>query len=187
MDKAIVRTILVDTSGIQKVCAEMVPRLLTEEQKAQRLNACSDILQQMKNSRKTSSQEMSHGSFNMIRKTKQQSRQWKSLSSPKPKKVRLLRSQVKVMLITFFDHQGMMHHEFVPPGKKIKPTLLQGSSDLSCQQNSSKTKRFMGRKNLDLASQQCSCPHSPQHGTVLGFERNHHIASSTLFAGQSPL
>ena len=44
MDKETVRTILVDTLGMRKVCAKMVPRLLTEEQKAQRLNACRDIL-----------------------------------------------------------------------------------------------------------------------------------------------
>ena len=35
MDKEAVRTILVNTFGMQKVCAKMVPRLLTEEQKAQ--------------------------------------------------------------------------------------------------------------------------------------------------------
>ena len=74
MDKEMVRTILVDTLGMriaEGVCVEMMPRLLTVEQKAQRLNACRDILQQMKadkNSWKTSSQETSHGSFNIIRK-----------------------------------------------------------------------------------------------------------------------
>ena len=46
--------------------------------------------------------------------TKRQSRQWKSVSSPRPKKSRMQRSQVKAILITFFDHQGMVHHEFVP-------------------------------------------------------------------------
>ena len=29
------------------------------------------------------------------------------------------RSQVKVMLITFFDHQGVVHHEFVPQGQTV--------------------------------------------------------------------
>ena len=47
MDKEMVRTILVDSLGMWKVCAKMVPRLLTKEQKAQQLNACRDILQQM--------------------------------------------------------------------------------------------------------------------------------------------
>ena len=36
-------------------------------------------------------------------------------------------------------------------------------------------KSFVGRKNLDLASRQCSCPHNPQHETVLGLKRNHHL------------
>ena len=47
MDKDTVRTILIDTLGMRKVCAKMVPRLLTKEQTAQRLNTCRDILQQM--------------------------------------------------------------------------------------------------------------------------------------------
>ena len=47
MDKETVRTVLVDTLGMRKMCAKMVPRLLTEEQKPQRLNACRDILQRM--------------------------------------------------------------------------------------------------------------------------------------------
>ena len=51
--------------------------------------------------------------------TKRQSRQWKSVSSPRPKKARMQRSQVKVMLITFFNHQGMVHHEFVSQGQTV--------------------------------------------------------------------
>ena len=47
IDKEMVCTILVDTLGMRKVCAKMVPRLLTEEQKVQQLNACRDILQQL--------------------------------------------------------------------------------------------------------------------------------------------
>ena len=52
MDKETARTILVDTLGMRKVCAKMVPRLLTEEQKAQQLYACRDILQQMEADKK---------------------------------------------------------------------------------------------------------------------------------------
>ena len=29
------------------------------------------------------------------------------------------RSQVKVTLITFFDHKGMVYHEFVPQGQTV--------------------------------------------------------------------
>ena len=41
------------------------------------------------------------------------------MSLPRPKKARMLRSQVKVMLITFLDHQEMVHHEFVPQGQTV--------------------------------------------------------------------
>ena len=52
MDKETFRTVLVDTLGMRKVCVKMVQRLLTEEQKAQRLNACRDILLQMEADKK---------------------------------------------------------------------------------------------------------------------------------------
>ena len=64
MDKEMVHTILVDTLGMQKV-------LLTEEQKLNdRMHAKTSFnrWKQTKNSWKASSQETSHGSFNMIRK-----------------------------------------------------------------------------------------------------------------------
>ena len=50
----------------------------------------------------------------MIWKQNDKSRQWKSVSLPRPKKDGMQHSLVKVMLITFFDHQGMVHHQFVP-------------------------------------------------------------------------
>ena len=120
MDKETVRTILVATLGMRKVCSKMVPRLFTEEQKAQRLNACRDILQQMEADEKLLENVITGDEswvFQYDPETKRQSRQWKSVSSPK--KSRMQRSQVKVMLITFFDHQGMVHHEFVPQGQTV--------------------------------------------------------------------
>ena len=51
--------------------------------------------------------------------TKRQSRQWKSVSLSRPKKASVQCSQVKVMLITLFDYQGMVHHEFVPQGQTV--------------------------------------------------------------------
>ena len=42
-----------------------------------------------------------------------------SVEMSRPKKACMQRSQVKVMLITFFDHQGMVHHEFVPHGQTV--------------------------------------------------------------------
>ena len=51
--------------------------------------------------------------------TKTQSSQWKSPGSPRPKKVKQLRSNIKSMLICFFDQNRIVHKEFVPPGQTV--------------------------------------------------------------------
>jgi hypothetical protein len=51
--------------------------------------------------------------------TKQASSQWKNSNSPRPKKARQVRSNVKTMLICFFDVNGIVHKEFVPPGQTV--------------------------------------------------------------------
>ncbi|GFS99634.1 mariner Mos1 transposase [Trichonephila clavipes] len=51
--------------------------------------------------------------------TKQQLSQWKNPGSPRPKKARQVRSKIKVMLIVFFDADGIVHHEYAPQGQKM--------------------------------------------------------------------
>jgi hypothetical protein len=51
--------------------------------------------------------------------TKLQSSQWRSPSSPRPKKARQVLSNVKMMLMVFFDIQGLVHCEFVPAGQTV--------------------------------------------------------------------
>ena len=50
--------------------------------------------------------------------TKQMSSQW-STSSSRPKKARQVKSNIKIMLIAFFDIDGLVHHEFVPTGQTV--------------------------------------------------------------------
>jgi len=51
--------------------------------------------------------------------TKQASSQWKTPTSPRPKKARQVRSNVKMMLIVFFYVRGIVLWEFVPPGQTV--------------------------------------------------------------------
>jgi len=51
--------------------------------------------------------------------TKQQSSQWKSASSPRTKKARQVKSNVKTMLICFFNIKGLVHFEFIPQGQNV--------------------------------------------------------------------
>ena len=52
-------------------------------------------------------------------KTKVQSSQWMGKLSPRPKKARQSRSNMKVMLIFFFYLKGIVHYEFVPRGETV--------------------------------------------------------------------
>ena len=51
--------------------------------------------------------------------TKLQSSQWKSPVSQRPKKARMQKRKLKTMLIYFFDQEGIVHREFVPPGMTV--------------------------------------------------------------------
>jgi len=47
------------------------------------------------------------------------SAEWHTASSPRPKTSRLVKSKEKVMLVAFFDIDGVVHHEFSPPGQTV--------------------------------------------------------------------
>ena len=51
--------------------------------------------------------------------TKSQSSQWRHFGSPGPKKVRQVRSNVKVMLSVVFDFNSIVHDEFLPRGQTV--------------------------------------------------------------------
>ena len=65
--------------------------------------------------------------------TKQMSSQWSTSSSPRSKKTRQVKSNIKTILIAFSDIEGLVHHEFVPSGptvnKEFYKTFLQRLRD----------------------------------------------------------
>ena len=54
---------------------------------------------------------------------KRQSCEWKSYGFPRPVKARKSKLKVKVMLIVFFDIQGIVHFEFLPQGQTVNQTV----------------------------------------------------------------
>jgi len=66
--------------------------------------------------------------------TKQMSSQWNTASSPRPKKARQVKSNIKNVLIAFFDIDGLVHHEYVRRGQMVNrefyKTVLQCLRDV---------------------------------------------------------
>jgi len=104
------------------VAAKFVPRILTAKQKEWRLSVATNMLQEAE------SDENFMGQIIMGNETwvcgydpemKHQSSQWNSADSPRPKKGRQVLSKVKVMLIVFFDMEGIVHYEYIPQGQTV--------------------------------------------------------------------
>ena len=104
----------------------MVPKILSEYQKQQRFTVCQNITKGLEaepdllNSIITGDETWV---FEYDPETKRQSCEWKSYGSPRPVKAMKLKSKVKVMLIMFFDIQGIVHFEFLPQGQTVNQTI----------------------------------------------------------------
>jgi len=107
---------------MRKVCAKMVPKNLTTEQKSNRRDVCLDLLDCLEGEPEFFSHVIIGESWILEYEpeTKRQSREWHTANSPRPKKARMSKSKIKSMLVCFFDSQGIIHKEFVPPGQTVK-------------------------------------------------------------------
>ena len=95
-----------------------MPRILKHDQIQRRLHMSSDLLRNSDMFLRVITGDETW-CFQHDLETKQQSMQWKTRNSPWPKKARMSRLQVKTMLVCFFDHKGIVHHEFIAQGQKV--------------------------------------------------------------------
>jgi len=122
LNRQTVHEILTFELGMQKICAKLVPKILTNEQMENRRNVCLDLLECIEND-KSFFKHVITGDGTWILEydpdTKRQSSEWHTSNSPRPKKARMSKSKIKTMLICFFDSQGVVHKEFVPRGQTV--------------------------------------------------------------------
>ena len=102
------------------VVSEFMPWLLSVDQKQERLDVCLDLKENAANNPIFLSNVITGDeTYAYNPETKTQSSQWKCPRSPQPKKARQVRSNIKSILICFFDQKGIVHKELVPPGQTI--------------------------------------------------------------------
>jgi histone-lysine N-methyltransferase SETMAR len=102
-----------------KVCAKMVPRLLTPEQKENGKRICTDILEQIQADSHFLDKVIACDETWIFTYDPETKRHWKTPSSPKMKKARHSKSKFKAMLIVFFDIKGVIFQHWVPEGRTV--------------------------------------------------------------------
>jgi len=90
---------------------------------------------------------MSHGCSPTIRRRRCNQQSGIQRRLPDPKKSRLVKSKEKAMLIAFFDIDGVVHHEFVPPGQ----TVLRASFAEVAPCGSEETMRQVGGRVVSVS------------------------------------
>ena len=98
MNRETVRQSVKEDLGMRKISAKIVPRILSHAQKQRRLHIPSDLLRNAEKFDKVITGDETW-CFQYDPETERQSMQWKTQNSPRPKKPRMCRQQVKTMLV----------------------------------------------------------------------------------------
>lgn len=123
-----VHGIVTEDLQMRKVCAKLVPKVLTEEQKNVRVLRCEELLESIRNDPGFLNFTVTGDEswmFEYDPESKRQSSEWHTQFSPRPKKARMSKSRIKTMLIVFFDVRGIVHFEFVPQGQTVNGAFYQ--------------------------------------------------------------
>ena len=122
MHRESVRRILTEELNMRKVCAKMVPKVLSDEQKERRTELCCDLLERIDGEPSFLKSVITADEtwiFTYDPEPKRQSMHWKTPSSPRAKKAHMRHSKFKAMLIVFFYIQGIIMAEWVPSGQTV--------------------------------------------------------------------
>ena len=160
IDKETVREILTEDLDMRKVCAKMVPKELTEEQKQRRVTICQDLLKRQGDILGRVITGDKTWVYQYDPETKRQSAQWKTVNSPRPK-IPLVQIKSQNMLLTFFILKGLFIMNLYQLDKQsTKFTIWKYWK--GCVENLDGNDPNFCQQLMDLAPRQRTC----SHGTV---------------------
>ena len=119
-----VQRILVDNLNMRCISARFLPRLLSNDQKAISVSVCRELKRQARDDSNYFSNIITSDEtwvYGYDPETKQQSSQWNSPNSPRPRKACQVRSNVKSMLIVFFLTSNALSTRNLYP--LVKPSM----------------------------------------------------------------
>ena len=109
LNRFTVHQILTQDLDMRKLCAKMIPKNLTTEQKANRRDVCLDLLESLEREPEFFSRVITGDESWILEydpETKLQSRDWYTAKSPRLKKARMTKSKIKSMIICFLTVSG---------------------------------------------------------------------------------
>ena len=115
-------TLLTDVLGLSRVCARWIPRLLSPEQKLNRVEVCRYWTEKVADDPEWLDNVITADEtwiYLYDPALKQQSSEWVRKGGSRPLKARAAKSALKVMVITFFDMKGMIYTHTVPHGQTV--------------------------------------------------------------------
>ena len=116
-------TIMNSHMGMKKVCTRWVPKMLTSIQRTNRVDCCQELLQQSEvNPAKFSDCIVTRDEFwihHCDPLSQLEAKVWKKLNQQTPTRLRQERSAGKIMMIIFWDRDGVLLTEYLPRGITI--------------------------------------------------------------------
>jgi histone-lysine N-methyltransferase SETMAR len=125
--------ILHDDLGLVKKSARWVPKLLSDDQKKERVRTCTEFVAAVNRRSMAMLDRIVTMDETMVSyhtpETKKASKQWIKKGLPGPIKAKVHASRTKQMLLAFFDSKGLIYTHIVPRGSTINADYILKAMD----------------------------------------------------------
>ncbi len=114
--------------GLEKKSARWVPKLLSSEQKKERVDSSGDFLALLRQQllallNNIVTMDESDVSFHIL-ETKRVSKQWVKKGQPGPRKAKVHATWTKKMVLVFFNVKGIICKNYVPKGETVNAEYM---------------------------------------------------------------